>query len=35
MILRLHGQGMKPTEIAKAVGVSRASVYRIIGPIAA
>ncbi|MDE2179207.1 MAG: recombinase family protein [Xanthomonadaceae bacterium] len=35
LILRLHGQGMKPTEIAKEAGISRASVYRIIGPIAA
>lgn len=34
-ILKLYGQGMKPTEIAKQVGVSRASVYRIIGPLVA
>jgi DNA invertase Pin-like site-specific DNA recombinase len=30
IILKLHGQGMKPTEIVKQVAVSRASVYRIL-----
>jgi DNA-binding IclR family transcriptional regulator len=30
MILKLHEQGMKPTEIVKQVAVSRASVYRIL-----
>jgi DNA invertase Pin-like site-specific DNA recombinase len=34
LILNLRSHGIKPTDIAKQVGVSRASVYRIIGPIA-
>jgi len=29
-VRRLHGDGRTPTEIAKAVGISRGSVYRII-----
>jgi DNA invertase Pin-like site-specific DNA recombinase len=29
-VLRLHGEGRTPTEIAKAVGVGRGSVYRIV-----
>ncbi|AWN43369.1 recombinase family protein [Methylobacterium durans] len=29
-VLALHGQGKSPTEIAKALGIGRASVYRII-----
>jgi DNA invertase Pin-like site-specific DNA recombinase len=34
VILKLRGQGIKPTDIAKQVGVSRASVYRIIAAVA-
>jgi DNA invertase Pin-like site-specific DNA recombinase len=30
MILKMRGQGIKPTEIAKQAGVSRASVYRVL-----
>ena len=30
VIVKLRSQGVKPTEIAKQVGVSRASVYRIL-----
>jgi DNA invertase Pin-like site-specific DNA recombinase len=29
-VLRLHGEGVGPTEIAKRVGIGRASVYRIL-----
>lgn len=29
-VLKLHGEGQTPTEIAKAVGIGRGSVYRII-----
>jgi len=29
-VQRLHGEGKTPTEIAKAVGISRGSVYRVI-----
>ncbi len=29
-VLRLHGEGRTPTEIAKAIGISRSSVYRIV-----
>jgi DNA invertase Pin-like site-specific DNA recombinase len=31
MVVRLHSQGVRPTEIVKQVGVSRATVYRLIG----
>ena len=31
-VFKLHGQGVKPTEIAKQLDISRASVYRILGP---
>jgi DNA invertase Pin-like site-specific DNA recombinase len=30
-VLRLHGDGQNPSQIAKALGIGRASVYRIIG----
>jgi DNA invertase Pin-like site-specific DNA recombinase len=29
-IRRLHGEGIGPTEIAKRLGISRASVYRVL-----
>ncbi len=29
-VLRLHGEGIGPTEIAKRIGIGRASVYRIL-----
>ena len=29
-VRRLHGQGMRPTEIAKRLGIGRASVYRVL-----
>jgi DNA invertase Pin-like site-specific DNA recombinase len=32
MVLRLHAAGTRPTEIVKQVGVSRATVYRLIKP---
>jgi DNA invertase Pin-like site-specific DNA recombinase len=31
-VLALHKQGQTPTQIAKAVGIGRGSVYRIIQP---
>ena len=34
-IVKLHREGVKPTDIAVMVGVSRASVYRILGGVAA
>jgi DNA invertase Pin-like site-specific DNA recombinase len=33
-VRRLHGEGRTPTEIAKAVGISRGSVYRVIQVVA-
>src|SRR3712207_2666161 len=29
-VRRLHGQGVRPTEIAKRLGIGRASVYRVL-----
>ena len=31
-VQRLHGEGIGPTEIAKRLGISRASVYRVLNP---